>query len=185
MFIVWNHICISVYSNSQGYLPSLGSPFLIYDWKDSTKSNNILNIKVLLFQGPRTLNDFAVGIEEKGGQWSKIVISQSLPSSWLSMTHCMHAFKNTEGEDRIAQHVQESTMQRKSLARKTGRTLQWSRKLTFLSVVILIFWCGVRIKALGSGLIAGRFQGRQKRRRSQEVLKKMMTMTSWMYSRFN
>jgi hypothetical protein len=93
-----------------GYLPSLGSPFLIYEWKDSTKSKNMLNIKVLLFQEPRTLNDFAVDIEEKGDDDQKIVISQSLPSSWLSMTHCMYAFKNTEGEDRIAQNVRESTM---------------------------------------------------------------------------
>jgi hypothetical protein len=52
----------------QGYLPSSGSPFLIYDWKNSAKSNNMLNIKVLLFQEPRILDDFAVEIEEKGGQ---------------------------------------------------------------------------------------------------------------------
>jgi hypothetical protein len=87
----------------QGYLPSSGSPFLIYDWKDTVKSNNMLNIEVLLFQEPRTLNDFAVEIEEKGGNDQKIVISQSLPSSWLSMTHFTCAFKNIEGEDGIMQ----------------------------------------------------------------------------------
>jgi hypothetical protein len=87
----------------QGYLPSSDSPFLIYDWKDSAKSNNMLNIEVLLFQEPRTLDEFAVEIEEKGGNDQKIVISQSLPSSWLSMTHFTCAFKNIEGEDGIMQ----------------------------------------------------------------------------------
>jgi hypothetical protein len=87
----------------QGYLPSLGSPFLIYDWKDSIKSNNMLSIEVLLFQEPRTLDDFTVEIEEKGGNDQKIVISQSLPSSWLIMNHFVHAFKNIEGEDGISQ----------------------------------------------------------------------------------
>jgi hypothetical protein len=52
----------------QGYLPSSGNPFLIYDWKDSAKSKNMLNIEVLLFQEPRTLDEFSVEIEEKGGQ---------------------------------------------------------------------------------------------------------------------
>jgi hypothetical protein len=83
----------------QGYLPSSGSPFLIYDWIDTVKCNNMLNIEVLLFQEPRTLDEFAVEIEEKGGNNQKIVISQSLPSSWLSMTHFKRAFKNIEGED--------------------------------------------------------------------------------------
>jgi hypothetical protein len=86
----------------QGYLPSSGVPFLIYDWKDSVKSNNMLNIEVLLFQEPRTLDDFGVVFEEKGDNDQKIVISQSLPSSWLSMNHFVCAFKNTEGEDGIA-----------------------------------------------------------------------------------
>jgi hypothetical protein len=86
----------------RGYLPSSGSPFLIYDWKDSTKSNNMLIIEVLLFQEPRTLDDFAVDIEEKGDNDQKNVISQSLASSWLSMTHFVHVFKNTRGEDGIA-----------------------------------------------------------------------------------
>jgi hypothetical protein len=63
----------------------------------------MLNIMVLLFQEPRTLDVFAVDIEEKGDNDQKIVISQSLPSSWLSMTHFMHGFKNTEGEDGITQ----------------------------------------------------------------------------------
>jgi hypothetical protein len=31
------------------------------------------------------------------------------------------------------------------------------------------FWCGVCIKALGSGLIVGRFQGRQKRKKSRSI----------------
>jgi hypothetical protein len=35
--------------------------------------------------------------------------------------------------------------------------------------VILIFWCRVRIKALGSGLIAERFQGRQKKKKSRSL----------------
>jgi hypothetical protein len=86
----------------QGYLPSLGSTFLIYDWKDSAKFNNMLNVEVLLLQEPRTLNDFTVEIEDKGDDDQKIVISQSIPSSWLSMTHFMHAFMNTEGKDGIA-----------------------------------------------------------------------------------
>jgi hypothetical protein len=63
----------------QGYLPSLVSPFLIYDWKDSAKSNNMLNIEVLLFQEPRTLDEFAVEIEEKGAITKKLSFLSPFP----------------------------------------------------------------------------------------------------------
>jgi hypothetical protein len=163
----------------QGYLPSLGSPFLIYDWKDSTKSNNMLNIEVLLFQEPRTLDEFAVEIEEKGGNDQKIVISQSLPSSWLSMTHFRRAFKNIEGEDGIMRrcarqyHLHE-------LENLFGQ--EDKKDITMKQEIDLPFHCD------SDFLVQGSYQGtgfwfdswkvpRKTKKRSQEVLKKMMTMT--------
>jgi hypothetical protein len=134
----------------------------------------MLNIEVLLFQEPRTLNEFAVEIEEKGGNDQKIVISQSLPSSWLSMTHFVRAFKNIEGEDGIA-WKQARKYHLHDVQNLFGQEDQ--KAITMKQVPFHCdsdFWCGVRIKALGSGLIAGRFQGRQKKK--SRSLKKMMTM---------
>jgi hypothetical protein len=164
----------------QGYLPSSGSPFLIYDWKDSAKSNNMLNIKVLLFQEPRTLDDFAVEIEEKGGYDQKNVISQSLPSSWLSMTHFVHAFKNVEGEDGI---VQERARQYHVCNVQDLFGQEDQKAITMKQEIDLPFCCD------SDFLVWGSYQGtgfwfdswkvprKSKKGRSQEVLKWMTTLT--------
>jgi hypothetical protein len=67
-----------------GFLPC-GAPYLTYEWRDRVR-NNLLSIEILLF-GAVDEKRCSIDLVECTDGTQKLVLTQALPASWLSMSH--------------------------------------------------------------------------------------------------